>query len=155
MGGAFTFMHTSNEKQSVFLQNAGLHFCFVMNGYCLAFMKLKAFPHHLGIQLVQDTGCMIGCLPTYSVWAYNDFINYFYKKKSVSLTEELATVQEDMSAEQMVDKVQQIRLAQQEQEEKVFFKDLQSYVLPESKYLSVALLATSWALMTLCKFKKL
>ena len=42
LGGAFTFTRTSSEKQSVFLQNSTLHFCFFANSYCLAFMKLAA-----------------------------------------------------------------------------------------------------------------
>ena len=40
VGGAFTFTHTSPEKQQIFQQNAALHFCFFANNYCLAFLKI-------------------------------------------------------------------------------------------------------------------
>lgn len=80
-GGAITFVRTTDTKQSVYLKNAALHFAFVMSTFFLSFMKLRAFPYHLSVQLVQDLGCAVGCYPTYAVWAYHDYLNLFNRDK--------------------------------------------------------------------------
>ena len=80
-GGAFTFVHASEKKQKVFKQTAFAHCCFLVNNYLLTYMKFRAFPHHLTIQLINDAGCMLTCFPTYSLWAYHDLTGYFNPPK--------------------------------------------------------------------------
>ena len=62
------------------------------------------------MQLALDIGCTVGCLPTYLVWAYHDAHNYLYGQKTKTLSEKVAEG-EDLSAEQMVQQLQEIRLA--------------------------------------------
>lgn len=71
-----------------------------MNTFALSYMKFRAFPYHLSVQLVQDLGCAVGCYPTFAVWAYHDYLNLFYGKKE-SIIENIS--KEDMSAEELIE----------------------------------------------------
>ena len=80
-GGAFTFVKASEQKQQVFKQTALKHCGFLINNYLLSFLKFRAYPQHLCIQLLNDSACFTACFPTYAVWAHNDVINYLKPPK--------------------------------------------------------------------------
>ena len=76
---ACSFIRQSEEKQSVFHYTAGTHFIFYMNQMALTQLKFRAFPYHLGLQLLNDIGCSMSVLPMYALWAKNDYHHYFDK----------------------------------------------------------------------------
>lgn len=75
----FTFVRESDAKQQVFQGTLAAHFLFYMNGMLLSMLKFKAFPYHLGIQVLNDTGTTMTCLPMYVMWAKADYHKYFDK----------------------------------------------------------------------------
>ena len=66
---------------------AAAHCGFLMNNYLLTYLKFKAFPHHLAIQVLNDFGCFITCFPMYALWAKNDYHKYFDKVPDKLLTD--------------------------------------------------------------------
>ena len=86
VGGAFTFVKASDKKQSVFKKTAAIHCTFLFHNYLLSYLKFRAFPYHLSVQLLLDSGCLLGCFPTYSIWAYHDYLNNFTNVESFSVT---------------------------------------------------------------------
>ena len=76
---AISFIRESEEKQNVFKQTAAFHCGFLCNNYLLTYLKFKAYPHHLGIQVLNDLGCFLVCSPMYALWAKNDYHKFFEK----------------------------------------------------------------------------
>ncbi len=91
-GGAFTFVKATEHKQLVFKQTALMHCGFLINNYLLSFLKLRAYPHHLSIQLLNDSACFLSCFPTYAVWAYNDALNFF-KPPKISVIDQISDLE--------------------------------------------------------------
>jgi hypothetical protein len=101
LGGAFTFVNDTDKKQRVFKQTAAIHFTFLASNYVLTYLKFVAFPYHLSCQLMQDLGCVLACFPTYSVWAYHDFSNYF-RKHTTSIKD---LDEQQLTSQEIVDQV--------------------------------------------------
>ena len=77
--GAISFIRESEAKQNVFKLTAACHCGFLINNYLITFMKFRAYPYHLSLQVLNDFGCFITCFPMYALWAKNDFHKYFDK----------------------------------------------------------------------------
>lgn len=96
-GGAFAFSKQSDRKINIFYPNAALHCVFHLNTFVLTYLKFRAFPYHLSIQLIGDIGCTIGCLPSYLVWMKHDYLYFFGKKQYI-----VDAIDETISAEEIV-----------------------------------------------------
>jgi hypothetical protein len=102
VGGAFTFTRDTDKKQSVFKTNAAIHFTFVASTFVLTYLKFVAYPYHLSFQLIQDFGCVLACSPTYYVWAYHDFKNFFSKQTTTISELDETKMTSDQIVEQVV-----------------------------------------------------
>lgn len=105
VGGGLTFMYAAERKQSMFLQTAALHGCFTLSVYGLTFLKFRAYPYHLGVQLLLDVGNTLACLPTYLVWAKNELQSYLVKDQSLSLS----ISNKDLPPEALMDEISRQR----------------------------------------------
>ena len=78
--GGLTFIKESEEKQWVFKKTCCVHLLFLLNNYALSYLKLRVYPHYLGLQCLNDVGCAIYCLPVYALWVkHSQLLSSFTK----------------------------------------------------------------------------
>ena len=80
--GAATFIKESDQKQFIFKQTAAIHFGFLCNNYLVTYLRFRAFPHHLSLQVLNDFGCFLACFPTYLFWIkHSDQLGFLMGEK--------------------------------------------------------------------------
>lgn len=118
--------------------------------YGLTFLKFRAYPYHLSVQLLLDVGNTLCCLPTYVVWAKNELQSYLVKDQSLSLS----ITNKDLPPEELMDEISRQREQKREAHEQQFFRDMDQYVPKELQQGGVACLGLSYVLMAYFRFKK-